>query len=86
MIIDVYLRLKDANPDEDLRLLMTHFIRVSNDLHGSSIASSHELAKGYTRLVVSGVLMFIPDDICTAHEELVAKRKAQYPFTVKTYP
>ena len=75
VIRDVYLRLISENPTFDKRLLMTTAIRISNDLYGNTLASAHELAKGYTRPVSGNKPIPLPDEIRCAHEELVAKRK-----------
>lgn len=72
---DIYLRLKSASPSEDPRLLVAKMFRISNDLYGNSVASTHELAKGFTRPINQDAPRLLPSDIRKAHEEMVAKRK-----------
>lgn len=75
IIRDIYLRLVSANPDVSTKLLVLQAIRVSNDLYGNDVASANELAKGYTRPIVTGSFFHVPDDVRAAHQELIAKRK-----------
>ncbi len=71
------MRLKDACENEtDSFVLIYQALRISNDLYGNDVASSHELAKGYTRPVLHGKTpMRVPEEIISAHEQLLAKRK-----------
>lgn len=73
---DIYLRLKNANPDQDNHILVQHVFRVSNVLYGNNKLSAYELAKGHTYPVDSSVQPFkIPEDILKAQKCLQAKRK-----------
>lgn len=72
---DIYLRLKDADPDASERLRVAQMFRISNDLYGNDVASSNELAKGYTRPIADTGLHPLPQEIQDAHQELIAKRK-----------
>lgn len=71
----MFLRLKSKTPKEDPRLLISKMFRVSNDLYGNTVASAHELAKGYTRPVSHDAPRKLPPEIKKAHEEIVEKRK-----------
>ena len=55
--------------------MVSKMFRIFNDLYGNSIASAHELAKGYTRPAIPDAPQFIPASIRAAHDELIAKRK-----------
>ena len=72
---DIYLRMKDNAVNDDPRLLVAKMFRVSNDLYGNSVASSHELAKGYTRPISGNIRREIPLSIIEAQRTLAAKRK-----------
>lgn len=51
-------------------------IRISNDLYGNDICSAHELAKGYTRPILSNSYSSkVPDEIDQAYKDLIAKNK-----------
>ena len=75
VIRDVYLCLESAQPDQDKSLPVQQALRISNDLHGNDVASSHELAKGYTRPLASKPPVPLPSDVGAAHQELTKKRK-----------
>ena len=49
----IFLRIQSASPLEDPRLLISKMFRVSIDLYGNNVASSHELANGYTRPIIT---------------------------------
>ena len=76
---DIYIRLKHCNDignfvTEDIIIQQT--FRISNDLYGNDVMSSHEIAKGYSRPVMSGgPPLSVPDELYRAHETLIAKRK-----------
>ena len=70
---DIYLRLKSERPDDDRRLFVAKMFRISNDLYGNNLASSHELAKGYTRPVSHDSPNVIPSEIIKAQKELSAR-------------
>ena len=49
---------------------------ISNDLYGNDTLSAFELAKGFTKPVMSNqALSLVPHDVITAHEQLQARRK-----------
>ena len=75
VIRDIYLRLKAHHPNIPTQLLAINAIRVSNDLYGNDIASSYELAHGYTRPLLSSAPTLLPPDIVKAHKDPIAKRK-----------
>lgn len=56
VIRDIYLRLRadctEYTKDKNM-LLVDKAFRISNDLYGNDMMSSHELAKGYTRPILS---------------------------------
>ena len=57
-------------------LLAQQLIRISNDLYGNGVCSSHELAKGFTRPAESGNLpKTVTEDVFKARETIMAKRK-----------
>ncbi|CAN8065041.1 unnamed protein product [Agarophyton chilense] len=57
-------------------LLVQQSVRISNDLYGNNLMSAHELAKGYTRPLVSSTsLENIPEDIVHAQQALHAMRR-----------
>lgn len=81
IIRDIYIRLKDQAESENaksvnVKNLIQHAIRVSNDLYGNSVMSAQELAKGYTRPVTPDTpTINIPNEIRQAQEKLQARRK-----------
>ena len=75
VIRDVFLRLQQASPEIDARILVTQALRICNDLYGNDVASSYELAHNRTRPVVPGPYVQIPEDVIEAHENLIAVRK-----------
>lgn len=81
IIRDVYLRLKHANGSKPHPVLVVEAIRISNDLYGNDVMSAHELAKRYTRPLSADQLLFqIPEEIVSANEKLLAKRKLTLSF------
>ena len=72
---DIFLRLQSAFPMEDTRMIVSKIFRVSNDLYGNNVASSHELSKGYTRPIIHDFPRNIPPEILKAQEALSAKLK-----------
>ena len=77
-IRDIFLRLLENENNEDTmpQLIVQEALRISNDLYGNDVMSSHELAKGYTHPIhPNGPIVVVSDDITAAHETLIAKRK-----------
>jgi len=80
IIRDIFLRLKVSNEElsvpSKIPILIQQAIRISNDLYGNDTMSSTELAKGYSRPIRTGDKpVLVPEEIRTAHEVLIAKRK-----------
>ena len=76
VIRDIFIRLNVSNSSNvDKKFLALQAVRISNDLYGNDIASSNELAKGYTRPVSPSSPIKLPASIAEAHDELIAKRK-----------
>jgi len=80
IIRDIFLRLKVTNEERDLPskipILIQQALRISNDLYGNDAMSATELAKGYTRPIRNGETpVLVPEEIQTAHDVLIAKRK-----------
>ncbi len=73
---DIYIRLRKANPQESFHRLCTRTFMISNDLYGNGTLSVYESVKGYTRPVDPKVSPInVPQEIKTAQEEIIAKRK-----------
>lgn len=73
---DMFLRLSAHSPEISESLIVQQTFRIANDLYGNDVLSSSELAKGYTRPINKGVRpKILPEEIVTAHEALIAKRK-----------
>lgn len=80
VIRDIYIRIKHHNSQTSSKVspqtLVQQALRISNDLYGSDTMSANELAKGYTRpLICSQLPVSVPQEIVTAHQNLVARRK-----------
>ncbi|CAN8074685.1 unnamed protein product [Agarophyton chilense] len=79
IIRDIYLRLKHSNSTMDIlnpSLLVQQSLYISNELNGNNLMSAHELAKGYTRPLVSSTsLDTIPEDIVHAQKALHVRHK-----------
>ena len=76
MIREILLRIISGNESVSEIIAAQQAIRISNDLYGNNICSSHELAKGFTRPIECGNLSkIIPPDLIRAREVLKAKRK-----------
>lgn len=71
VIRDKCLRLKDEDePQTDCheRMIIQAALRISNELYGTDVCSTQELAKGYTRPVTNGSFpVKVPNDIAEAH-------------------
>ncbi|PXF41606.1 hypothetical protein BWQ96_08672 [Gracilariopsis chorda] len=79
VIRDISERLKHASSSTtptQLPLLIQQSLRICNDLYGNDLLSAYELAKGFTRPVISmAATIIVPDEIVKAHQALVTKRK-----------
>ena len=76
IIRDIFLHIKTSLPEFSETLAAQQAIRISNDLYGNDVCSSHELAKGFTRPIESGSLpKIIAKDVEKAREIPIAKRK-----------
>lgn len=77
VIGDVFERLKLASSTPTpVTLLIQQALRICNDLYGNDVLSAYELAKGFTRPVVSlSPPTPVPDEIIHAHQALLAIRK-----------
>ena len=70
----------ESNDDtihDDLEpLLIQQAFRISNDLYGSDTVSAYEMAKGYTRPVLSAASPVpLPKELVDAHDALIARRR-----------
>ncbi len=76
IIRDILLLLNYYINEKEHPLLVQQALRISNDLYGNDVISSHELAKDYTRPIDFGCPpKIIPEEIRKAHDVLKAKRK-----------
>eukprot|EP00171_Calliarthron_tuberculosum_P001315 IDg1315t1 len=79
IIRDIYIRLKHqyGNDSDNLAsVLVQRALRISNDLYGNDVMSANELAKGYTRPILTGqVPEIVPNELLEANSKLQAKRK-----------
>eukprot|EP00178_Gracilaria_changii_P016470 TRINITY_DN4728_c0_g1_i1.p1 TRINITY_DN4728_c0_g1~~TRINITY_DN4728_c0_g1_i1.p1 ORF type:complete len:805 (-),score=91.02 TRINITY_DN4728_c0_g1_i1:529-2943(-) len=79
VIRDIFESLKHASSSSTptpLPLLIQQSLRICNDLYGNDVLSAYELAKGFTRPVVStSTPTPVPAEMVEAHQSLVAKRK-----------
>lgn len=72
---DICTRILSQNRAQKPDILIQSILRISNDLYVNDIASSQELAKGYTRPISNTLPVPVPHEILEAHNELIAKRK-----------
>ena len=72
-IRSIYLRLKE-DKSLSIEACAVKAVSISNDLYGSSIMSSFELAKGYSKPIGDHPVQ-ISDDIVKAYEDIQARRK-----------
>lgn len=64
------------NEDEsNSTLAALQAVRISNDLYGSDILSSFEMAKGFSRAIFDGTVTTIPSDLVDAKLQLDARGK-----------
>lgn len=77
IIRSIFLRLNaSSDPQIPPELMAYRAIRISNDLYGSDVLSSFELAKGFTKpLDEKDGLNVISNDLIDAHDTIKAKRK-----------
>lgn len=67
---------KSASLDSNARLLAVSPVSISNELYGWDTMSAFELEKGYTKPFDNSILSkTTPDEIISAHNELLANRK-----------
>ena len=72
----IFLRLRNASPNSDIKLHAVTAVRISNEMYGTDTLSSFEIAKGYTKPVDNTILpQSTPQELLDAHHELKAKRK-----------
>lgn len=76
VIRSVYLRLKSAAPDLFPSLFALSAVRISDELYGSNILSSFEIAKGYSKPIYhSFLLQYTPGKLVNVSNGLKTKRK-----------
>lgn len=72
----IFLRLRQFDPTQSPHLCALEAVRISNDLYGNYVASSYELAKGFTRPIVKCEHVNpLPPELVEAHVDLLARRK-----------
>lgn len=84
VIQGIFLRLKNASPDENARTISLRAVSISNDLYGSYVTSSFELSKDFTKPIDTNYVFEIPADVVDDNQKLQAKRKLS--FILKSKP
>lgn len=76
IIISIFLRLQHASPLVNKTVLALQAVSISNNLYGSDLTTSFEIAKGYSKpLVAYSTPNPISPDLINARNNLLAKRK-----------
>lgn len=69
----IYLQ-QSAHSFIDSRILAIHAVGISNSLYWSDLASSFELAKGYTKPLLPNIIHApLPEEIAKARDKSIAK-------------
>lgn len=85
-IRSIFLRLKSAEPQKPDRLHTIRAIRISNDLYGSDTLSAFEMKKGFSKPLISSQRPIpVDEELHTAHDELIAKRKLTLIMRTNTF-
>lgn len=72
-IRNIFIRLQnDGSLDKETTAIKA--VAISNDLYGSSVLSSFELAKGYSK-PLNGNLKQVSDEVVKAYQDIQARRK-----------
>lgn len=76
VILSIFLRLRHAEPLITADILAIQAVRISNDLYGTDVISSFEMAKGLHRPVIGDAeVKSVPHEIVEAHVDIKARRK-----------
>ena len=69
IIRSIFLRLKHSSPDTSISLLALRAVTISNDLYGSDIMSSFDIAKGFFKPIVENIApILVEQELITARE------------------